>query len=126
MSQRSISDDGDHAPDARFGEAQSGPSAIEWLRQVADDQRVTPSACRLAIVLSSQAAHGFVSVSQRDLAAQTRCTPRGVGKQMAGLVATGHIHVNRGQGRGRRNRYHLVRKRLVGIERKYSAPCLVI
>ncbi len=109
MSQRSISDDGDHAPDARVGEAQSGPSAIEWLRQVADDPGVTPSACRLAIVLGSQAAQGFVSASQRDLAAQARCTPRGIGKQMASLVSAGHIHVNRGRGRGRRNRYHLVR-----------------
>jgi hypothetical protein len=99
----------EHAPAAEAADHQGDSAAIDWLRQVADDRRLSPAACRLAIVLGSQAAHGFVSASHRELAAQTRCTLRGIGKQMASLVAAGHIHVNRGRGRGSRNGYRLIK-----------------
>lgn len=82
---------------------------IDWLCHVAADPRVTPAACRLAIVLRSHVISGNGSPSLQELAKQTRCTTRGVGKQLASLTAAGHIHIERpSRGRGRRNRYCMV------------------
>lgn len=89
-----------------------------WLNQVARDPQAA-SACRLAIVVGCHLMNGQVSPSVQELAIQTGCTPRGVGKQRAKLIAAGHLRVDRGKGRGRRNRYHLI----VKSRTRLSAPC---
>jgi hypothetical protein len=90
------------------GDHRAGSAADGWLVRVAADQSVTCSACRLAIVLTSMEVDGVIIVGLRDLADRMGCTPRGVGKQMACLISTGHVLVNRGRGRGRKNTYSLV------------------
>ena len=86
---------------------------FDWRAAIASDRSVTNSTCRLAAMLGSQFranATTVLSFSGSELAAQTGCTPRGAGKQMASLIAGGHIQVHRGRGRGRKNKYLLIRK----------------